>query len=68
MDKAKTITAHFAEVSYKLTINISGQGNVIPEAGEHLYSENTAVSLRAIPDAVWQFAGWSGDVADTASE
>jgi uncharacterized repeat protein (TIGR02543 family) len=68
MDGDKTVTARFAEAGYRLTINLSGQGSTIPGAGEHLYSENTAVKLRAVPDEGWQFAGWTGDVADASSE
>jgi uncharacterized repeat protein (TIGR02543 family) len=68
MDENKTVTALFAKVVYQLTINLNGQGNIIPEVGEHLYPENTKVGLRAIPETGWQFAGWTGDVADTTAE
>jgi uncharacterized repeat protein (TIGR02543 family) len=68
MDRDKTVTARFAEVGYRLTIHLSGQGTITPGAGQHLYSENTTVNLKAVPDEGWRFAGWTGDVADADSE
>jgi hypothetical protein len=68
VDENKTVTAHFAKVVFDLTIDISGQGSTVPEGGKHRYSQDAVVSLKAVPDAGWLFAGWTGDIADTISE
>jgi uncharacterized repeat protein (TIGR02543 family) len=68
MDEDKTVTACFAQAVCELTINVNGHGSTDPAAGKHRYSQDTVVSLKVTPDTGWQFAGWTGDVADTASE
>jgi uncharacterized repeat protein (TIGR02543 family) len=68
LDENKTVTAHFAKAVCELAINTNGQGSTMPAVGKHRYSEDTEVTLKATPDAGWIFSGWTGDVADTASE
>ncbi|MDM8566893.1 fibronectin type III domain-containing protein [Candidatus Halobeggiatoa sp. HSG11] len=56
-------------VYYKLTINKTGNGNIVPvEYGidcgdicEYEYQDQTELSLIAIPDNGWIFTGWGGD-------
>ena len=68
MDGDKVITANFDEaVQYVLNVKTSGSGVVSPSVGDHSYAENTQVTLTAVADPGWQFAGWSGDVADVLS-
>jgi hypothetical protein len=72
MDANKVITATFTElitptpsVSYTLSVSVEGSGTVTPTTGTYL--SGTVVSLSAMPDEGWQFAGWSGDVTDNGS-
>ncbi len=62
MDANKTITATFTEdipVYYTLTVNVSGNGTVMPDGGSFL--AGTVVALVATPDTDNHFASWSGD-------
>jgi len=67
MDCNKKITANFAQISYTLTIKVSGKGTTTPQAGTHLYSNGETVTITATPENGWQFAGWSGDVSSPDS-
>jgi len=62
----KTVTATFTEDDYTLTVNVVGSGSVdqSPAAPYHL---NDVVTLTAVPDAGWSFAGWSGDLSGTTN-
>jgi hypothetical protein len=50
-----------------LTIAVDGNGQTVPEAGEHTYPDGAEVRIGAVPDAGWEFDGWVGDVADPES-
>jgi len=47
--------------TYTLNVNVLGSGSVIPAGGTYEYE--TVITLTAIPDTGWHFAGWSGDVS-----
>lgn len=66
LDDDKTITAIFERITqdYDLTIEISGSGTTTPSAGVHSYTRGTVVSITATPADGWQFAGWTGNVAN----
>lgn len=53
--------------TYVLTMAARGNGITVPELGEHLYPEGSAVRIGAISDEGWQFDGWTGEVADPNS-
>ena len=59
MDGDKTITATFIQ-QHILTVNIIGNGSVTPVSG--IYNDGDVVTLSAIADSGWIFAGWSGDI------
>ncbi|MEJ2047682.1 MAG: hypothetical protein P8X92_06850, partial [Dehalococcoidia bacterium] len=63
----KTVTAHFSPVMHTISIQVVGNGATEPAAGSYQYNEGDSVSITAIPDDGWQFAGWSGDADDTES-
>jgi Fe-S cluster assembly iron-binding protein IscA len=68
MNDDYTITANFVEIElFTLTIIVNGNGSTNPTVGEHEYKEGTVVNISAIPDQDWQFASWSGDVANPNS-
>src|SRR5690554_841380 len=61
MDADKTVTAVFTEIpvpTYTLTIQVEGNGSVIPTAGTHDYDEGTVVNLSANPDFDFRFVKW----------
>ncbi len=61
------VTATFTQDEYTLDVNTVGNGSVDvdPDQAAYLYGE--VVTLTATADAGWHFAGWSGDVVDTAN-
>ena len=68
MNSDYTITANFSEAEiFTLTMAVNGSGSTTPEAGEHIYTEGTVVDITATTDEGWEFASWSGDVADPNS-
>jgi hypothetical protein len=68
MDEAKTITAVFALLSYDLTTDSTGGGQVTsPEEGTHTYGCGTAVDLVAAAEEGYYFVNWSGDVDTIAN-
>ena len=62
MDDDKTITVHFTQGTYTLTINTVGNGSVTKDPDLVLYPMGTVVELTAVPDSGWTFAEWSGDI------
>ena len=65
MNGNKTVTANFSQNSYTLKINIVGNGAVTPFPDQSTYVYGDVVSLIAISDPGWTFAGWSGDLGGT---
>ncbi|GAI24968.1 unnamed protein product, partial [marine sediment metagenome] len=62
MDSDKTVTAHFTEDQYTLTINIDGNGAVIKDPDQTTYTHGTVVELTANPDSGWSLSHWSDDL------
>ena len=63
----KTVTANFVDVEHELTIGVNGSGSTTPPAGSHTYTAGTVVNITATPSHGWEFASWTGDVADPNS-
>ena len=58
----------YAEAQYTLAINIVGDGNVSLDPSEETYTQDTVVTLTAIPDdSGWAFDSWSGDLTGAAN-
>ena len=69
MDSNKTVTAHFSEIMYTLTVNVDGIGTVVPAEGMHTYACGSVVGIEAFADTGWAFDHWSGDLSgDTNPE
>ncbi len=70
MNAGYAITADFVK-TYDLTMSSTAGGSVTtPGEGTYTYDTGTVVTLLAMADGGYQFAGWSGDTAmigDTAS-
>jgi hypothetical protein len=49
-------------ITYTLTVNQTGNGNVNLDPDGGVYNAGTTVTLTAEPDEGWQFDSWSGDV------
>jgi len=52
---------------FTLTTNVVGNGSISLNPPGGTYCEGTEVTLTAVPDAGWQFDGWSGDLSGTAN-
>ena len=67
MTSNKTVTAHFTEDQYTLTINIVGNGNVAKDPNQSTYTYGTLVELTATADPGWTFDYWSGDLSGSSN-
>ncbi|MFB0517586.1 MAG: hypothetical protein ACETWG_13435, partial [Candidatus Neomarinimicrobiota bacterium] len=50
---------------YTLTVATVGSGSVTLDPAGTVFASGTQVSLTAVPETGWEFAGWSGDVTST---
>jgi hypothetical protein len=53
--------------SYFLTVLLQGMGNVNILPDRQTYAYGDSVTLTAVPDSNWIFAGWSGDISETSN-
>lgn len=68
MDEDKSVTANFIPSTYTLSVSSGSGGAVLtPGEGEFEYSYGTTVNLTAAAEEGYEFAGWTGDVADADS-
>ncbi|WP_442267568.1 InlB B-repeat-containing protein [Tenacibaculum sp. ZS6-P6] len=68
MDADKTVTATFAPIQRKLTLNATnGSVSTNPNPTNGTYDNGTLVTLTATPDAGYEFTGWSGDASGTTN-
>ncbi|WKK66476.1 InlB B-repeat-containing protein [Lutimonas zeaxanthinifaciens] len=66
MDQAMSVSAKFERISYALTVEIEGNGEVKEEIVQNKisssdYESGTTVLLTALPDKDWRFVEWKGD-------
>ncbi|MBN1281145.1 MAG: hypothetical protein JXA00_05805 [Candidatus Thermoplasmatota archaeon] len=62
MDDDKTVTAHFTQNQYTLTITTLGSGTVTKTPEQPTYTYGQIVTLEAFPDPGWSFTAWGGDI------
>jgi hypothetical protein len=56
-----TVLANFApKPGYLLTVNVIGQGSIVPMPPKAQYDPGETVEVTAVPEEGWIFAGWSG--------
>jgi uncharacterized repeat protein (TIGR01451 family) len=56
------VTATFTLSEYPLTMDIVGNGSVIKNPSQSTYHYGDVVTLTAVPDTLWAFVKWSGDL------
>ena len=61
MDDDKYVTATFTQIQHTLSTNTVGNGSVSVSPSGSSFNEGDTVQITAVPDAGWQFSGWSGD-------
>jgi uncharacterized repeat protein (TIGR02543 family) len=66
MDSNKTVTATFTR-QFSLTTVVDGGGSITLDPPGGVYDSLTVVTLSAVADSGWVFAGWSGDVTGIAN-
>ena len=62
MNGNKSVTAHFTQNQYTLTITIDGSGTVTKSPNQATYSYGQAVTLTAVPGTGYLFSSWTGDL------
>ncbi|MFC2084246.1 right-handed parallel beta-helix repeat-containing protein, partial [Bacteroidota bacterium] len=69
MNSSKNITATFVQgpPGYTLNVTVVGSGTVTKSPDQSSYTAGLVVTLTAIPDPGWSFAGWSVDTTTTAN-
>ena len=66
MNSHKTVTATFTQLTYTLTTQTVGNGDVlVTPPGPYYYGD--VVTLTAVADVGWQFTAWSGDLSSDAN-
>jgi uncharacterized repeat protein (TIGR02543 family) len=65
MDGDKTVTATFTPEKYTLTVHTVGSGSINADPHHPTYHYGDLVTLTAMSDPGWSFAGWSGDYSGT---
>jgi len=66
MNAAKSVTANFALKTFALSISATN-GSVTKLPNANSYDSGTVVTLTAVPDAGYQFTGWSGALTGTTN-
>ncbi|TAK57135.1 MAG: hypothetical protein EPO24_10215, partial [Bacteroidetes bacterium] len=62
-----TLTAKFAINTYTLTITPPVHGTITLNPDLSLYNHGTIVEITAVPDTIYVFDGWGGDVSGTTN-
>jgi len=62
MNGNKSVTAHFTQNQYTLTITIDGSGSVTKNPNQATYTYGQVVTLTAVPGTGWAFSSWTGDL------
>jgi uncharacterized repeat protein (TIGR02543 family) len=67
MSSNHTLNAVFTQITYSLTISVTGSGSTSPAAGSYTYSQGASVQVTATPAAGWSFDHWHLDGVDSGS-
>jgi uncharacterized repeat protein (TIGR02543 family) len=66
MDSNKSILANFIR-QYKLSIGSGSGGTTDPAPGIYTYDTGKLVTIKAVPNSGYKFAGWGGDASGTSN-
>lgn len=67
MDANHTLHAVFMQITYTLTISVSGEGTTDPAKGSHVYGSGSTVAVSATADPGWYFDHWVLDGENAGS-
>ncbi len=67
MNGDRSVTAHWSQDGYGLTVQVTGSGTVSKDPDQAAYAPGAQVQLTAQPGSGWTFAGWSGDLSGSAN-
>jgi uncharacterized repeat protein (TIGR02543 family) len=67
MNSAHTLQAVFTQITYTLTISVTGSGSTNPAVGSYVYSQGSSVQVTASPVAGWSFDHWVLDGSSAGS-
>jgi len=62
MNGNRSVTAHFTQNQYTLTVTIDGSGSVTKNPNQATYTYGQVVTLTAVPGSGWVFGSWTGDL------
>ncbi len=62
-----SVTAHFTEDQYTLTVLTAGNGSVALDPNQASYTYGETVDLTAVADVGWTFDHWSGDLGGSTN-
>ena len=62
MNGNKSVTAHFTQNQYTLTVTVDGSGSVTKSPNQATYTYGQVVTLTAVPGTGWAFSSWTGDL------
>jgi uncharacterized repeat protein (TIGR02543 family) len=65
MGSDTTVTATFAQITYSVTVNTVGNGQVTRAPDQPSYAPGDTVVVTAVPDSAWSFKDWTGDLVST---
>ncbi len=67
MDANHTLHAVFTQITYTLTISVTGEGTTDPAEGSHFHVSGSTVPVSATADPGWNFDHWILDGEDAGS-
>lgn len=62
MNGNRSVTAHFTQNQYTLTVTVDGSGSVTKNPNQATYTYGQGVTLTAVPGSGWVFSSWTGDL------
>jgi len=67
MNADYTLHAVFTQVTYTLTISVTGEGTTNPAKGSHVYGSGSTATVSATPESGWRFDHWILDGENAGS-
>ena len=67
MDANHKLHAVFTQITYTLTISVTGEGTTDPAEGSHVYGSGSTATVSATADSGWDFDHWILDGEDAGS-